>query len=801
MRQPYSAPTTDKQLNKIIETRNASSSHSKKRVFPKVSDDSSLKKEITSSLPNSPRNKKSDAKEEETKTEILPKIHTTLRKSSIISDKSLSENNDRPLYLETPKTDRAIFISEDYEKVDLRFPKVTSAPLTTKSLPFSSTLSELTRFIIAEEEIDTDISSFTASRNKRVSDRWEVILNPEASVNVHNSYSASTHGSISGENEKNDVFEDIVTILGTIKTEEDKTELDEKKKQPLPHQRKKAKKIVTVKDQVDERLKILYNNQDEFDKLEKEIQLYEEKHKLNYLEKKTQYVYVYKNKKVPPNLKELRQQQLQEEFNKRDEKIAEAKERRTELLRYFLERKETLALRDQRRKEIAEQLRMELEKKASAAELYAKWGFLTCFISRFLVLSKDLLANRYIRRENEKNSRIKRLVYTKLMPVVWQKRSERWKAAWDVFKKHWIFYRLWIGVKKKKEATMIIRSFLRETNMSFQIVRQVHLFWSKVTKVQKFLKKWYNIKRARLMIQLLQYSIVEAKMIKGIPLNGEAREGQAKKKTRLLKKNPSQMMSKSNLLGSKSNLLGSFLIRQETKRSVAFSSIIMDEESMTKEKEETVKFKLSRLTLAEKTELIREDMNLREKDFLTASKIYKNRLQQYNRRVQQLMYILQAKSALSGEAVSVNPSSIKDDNGEVIEKPKPPFFKVVLSELEMKKLVLLGNTKLKEIEEEKKDKVFKEFEEDSERQTELTNIQTKRELEIIEGFEEMKRHFKDVFSKYENLLLNCEKVEPPPPPLQQKAATRSDNSSPFLLRQQNRTPTQFLLKKESKILK
>ena len=122
-------------------------------------------------------------------------------------------------------------------------------------------------------------------------------------------------------------------------------------------------------------------------------------------------------------------------FKKRDDKIAQAKGRKELLTKEFQERKENLALKDEKRRQLAEHNRMENENKAKDAELYSKWSFMTCLMSRFLIFARELLRRRYLRKEEEKFKRVKRIAYTKLLPVIWAKRSEKWKQAWDVFKK------------------------------------------------------------------------------------------------------------------------------------------------------------------------------------------------------------------------------------------------------------------------------------------------------------------------------------------------------------------------------
>lgn len=88
-----------------------------------------------------------------------------------------------------------------------------------------------------------------------------------------------------------------------------KTLENKKKKEQI---KRKQKKNASVRKQVDERLKILYHNPDELERLEKDIYLYEKQTKEAEQDKKLQMVHVNRNKKVPENFRETRMQQLKE---------------------------------------------------------------------------------------------------------------------------------------------------------------------------------------------------------------------------------------------------------------------------------------------------------------------------------------------------------------------------------------------------------------------------------------------------------------------------------------------------------
>ncbi|KAF0976494.1 hypothetical protein FDP41_004393 [Naegleria fowleri] len=717
---------------------------------------------------------------------------------------SITLSYERDLRIETPKTEKAIFNTGEYGLVDLRFPNVRGKPQSakrgTRRLLSAGTTMRRSMEVNNEYEIDYDsleeelfspeLSSFTLSHNQLVESCWDYLQKTTLGSDQQFRQAMDLGTQYRKNAKENDIYDDIQNMILSMKCDEEKQEMDLENKKKKEQIKRKQKKNASVRKQVDERLKILYHNPDELERLEKDIYLYEKQTKEAEQDKKLQMVHVNRNKKVPENFRETRMQQLKEAFKRRNDKIVQAQEKKEKLTKEFQDRKENLALKDEKRRLLAEYNRQENENKAKDAELYSKWSFFVCLLSRFLIFARELLRRRYLRKEEEKFKRVKKISYTSLMPVIWAKRSQKWKQAWDVFKKHWIFYRLWIGVKKKKESTMIIKSFLRETNMSFQIVRQVHLFWSKVIKVQRFLRKWHQIKQMQIMIQVLQYSIVEAKMLRGIPLKGEVVEPPKKKKL------PPNGVIPLNRRPS-SQLSSPMLLREESKIAVTPS---LDDTVDNLEREDKFRFRLLRLPLEIKKEIISSDLKQRRKEYITAQKIYKNKLQQYERRVQQLMYILQAKSALSGGATSIDPSSIRDENGEIIEKPKPPYLKVVLSELEMKRLVIIGNKRLKEIEDNERQRVLANYVEFSEKQNELDMFREEWELNVANGFDELKRVLGGSFFAHEQLLMApfelFKKPESETPTGSSPISMHS--KTPSLPRSYTNSPVNYLAKQQTK---
>jgi len=281
--------------------------------------------------------------------------------------------------------------------------------------------------------------------------------------------------------------------------------------------------------------------------------------------------------------------------------------------------------------------------------------------------------------------------------------------------------------------------------------------------VQRFLRKWHEIKKAQTNVQILQYSIVEAKMLRGVPLKGETIEAPKKKRITSLNRRMSSQLS-APLINDVRNS----------------PSPTMDESTGEGDREDKYRFKLLRLPLDMKKEIITSDLKQRRRDYIAAQKVYKNKLQQYDRRVQQLLYILQAKSALSGGQIVIDPSSVRDENGDIIEKPKPPYLKVVLSELEMKRLVMVGQKKMKDIEDEVRLKVLSNYVEFSEKQNELDKFKQDWESNVAQGFIELRKELGS-FQGAEQLLLA---------PFENQSTTNSSTRSP-VTRSSTSSPANF----------
>ncbi|KAL0477920.1 hypothetical protein AKO1_005390 [Acrasis kona] len=287
------------------------------------------------------------------------------------------------------------------------------------------------------------------------------------------------------------------------------------------------------------------------------------------------------------------------------------------------------------------------------------------------------------------------------MPVVWTRRCKRWHGAWDIFKKHFVFYRLWIGIKKKKESAQIIRSFLNDTNMSLQLVRQVHLFRKRVIDVQRMVLSWWSSRKARLQVSLLQYSIVEAKMVMNISLKGDVltndTNGSSKSKDKdgKRRKRSGNKVSRGGV-GSPSLKKVGTPGEDDKRKGVTFAS------------EDAVEEKPMRATHQIKLQLIDREIKSRKEEYATAQSTYRSAIKHYEQRVQTLHWHQNARNIMSGAGggakgsllsvgTPVGDVQVTDDKGNLISKPVQPILKIILSELEMKLIVLEGFEKLRQL--------------------------------------------------------------------------------------------------------
>lgn len=194
----------------------------------------------------------------------------------------------------------------------------------------------------------------------------------------------------------------------------------------------------SIRKQVKDRLRELMENPDAYDKLESEIYAYEAKHrnKMEEYKKKTGLNAFKRNKEIVPEYRTYREIMLEKERILRETRQMLAKKRRKALEEEYAKRKEDIALREQRKQQLAEKKRQEAIATQILTERKIKWGFLVVFFSRLAKMEKEMLEQQIVRRDLEKKKRLSRIVYEKMMPIVWKRRSARWRNAWMMFKKY-----------------------------------------------------------------------------------------------------------------------------------------------------------------------------------------------------------------------------------------------------------------------------------------------------------------------------------------------------------------------------
>ena len=242
------------------------------------------------------------------------------------SPESLSLSYEKELRIETPKTEKAMFETGAYGMVDLRLPtkQQPSSPLTKtmrspskyKSLSFSLDMEERDNY--DSSLFSQELSSFTLSHNQIVESCWDYLhQTPSSGAPMSSEQAKALFSSLSKKREakESDVYDDIQSIISSMKCEEERQEIDIENAKKKDISKRKPKKTSSVRKQVDERLKILYHNPDELERLEKDISHYEKHAKEIEMERKAHSIYVQRNKKVPENFKEIRTQHLRQEVS------------------------------------------------------------------------------------------------------------------------------------------------------------------------------------------------------------------------------------------------------------------------------------------------------------------------------------------------------------------------------------------------------------------------------------------------------------------------------------------------------
>ena len=366
---------------------------------------------------------------------------------------------------------------------------------------------------------------------------------------------------------------------------------------------------------------------------------------------------------------------------------------------------------------------------------------LSVFISRYVKLASEFLRKRQVRALEEQQRRITVMIYTKMMPILWRRRSQQWKSAWEVFKKYWIFYRLWIGVKKKKESAMIIRNFLTDTNTSLILVRQVHLFRSRVYFAQKLIRKWYSARQTKIMIASFQYSIVEAKLLLKEPLNSQ-------RQAKIIEDKKKKNLKKKELIRTRSSTIGT-VEEEKKKRGVTFADDASSEGTSAEEfKEDPNAFHIRRASWDLKRELITRDLTTRRIEYDEAMTNYKRDKKAYEHKVQQQMYFQKARNIMKSSDSKQNifsnfeaPKEFTDENGKTIQKPAMPIYKTFKSEEEILQLVLEGNKRLKELESSYISNAEKQYITEYERQEYLQIEKHRYYEEVGSGYDRMRKFF------------------------------------------------------------
>ena len=149
------------------------------------------------------------------------------------------------------------------------------------------------------------------------------------------------------------------------------------KVQASPVKTQKIKrKSEQVKERVEARLGNLLRNDEEFQKLEAEILEYETRNKImNKENRKAGIDKVKKNKQLPPDYRQQRETSIKAKSDERDRMLEEVRNRRLQIEYEHMQRKEDIALREERKRRRAEKRREDASTMAARVELATKWSF------------------------------------------------------------------------------------------------------------------------------------------------------------------------------------------------------------------------------------------------------------------------------------------------------------------------------------------------------------------------------------------------------------------------------------------
>lgn len=540
----------------------------------------------------------------------------------------------------------------------------------------------------------------------------------------------------------------------------------------------------TIQQKVSERLAKLFTDSEEFENLEKEIQEYEKKYGIQS-KGKAKTNKIEENKKWLHDFNERREEILEEGFRIREERFERSKYIRSladeNHKRYTTE----LSRNIDEKLENANKRKIKLQEDIITTEKKLKWSYLVAYWVRILILIGRLEDDRKRRAAEEKQQRLTKVVYTRMMPIVWKRRSERWKTCWASFNRHWTFFQLWVTIKKKKQAARMIRSFLDETQSSMKLVRQVHLFKERIKKCQEYVKQYSAVYDSRLMSMLLQYTIVESKLIVDEPLSGDRRtkhstEDETTHSARSTDKKTfsnHESRSSSNLNtpkgrpNSKKKGRPQGGIAKKTPRKKAF--LYMEPKDMIADSLSFV-----RPSLQMRMDLLREIYIQKREQYKKELSEYSTVLNLYKQKYRQYVHYQRAQAILKNEGVEALDSEIElpnnlfnpfqddpdkkfvdeliDEDGNVIPRPKEPFFSVFMTEEEMLEIVMKGFQRVRDLEEEEYSRLAKGADEDEviePNEDDIVRCENRHLKNVMRVFQELKSYFGDsVLEPYTELF-------------------------------------------------
>lgn len=274
---------------------------------------------------------------------------------------------------------------------------------------------------------------------------------------------------------------------------------------------------VLILEELNKELNILYNDDKEIEKLKKRVKKYEKTNKkkiLSSINSKKKKSLIKRNKRMIENYNmEENRIAKQKKHQEKQEHEKMVRKRKKELSLAYMKSKNKTRADYEKRLNQALFHKEWIKRTIQEAERTEKWSFIISLGSRLNVIRKEIELKKEKEAKIRKEKELSSIIFERMMPVIINERRKNWKNAVHKFKQYFYFFRLWSQVKKKKEAVIIIKTYLSSSGFELKFVKRIEEFKRNIKKTQFFLKKYNQVTNTRIMVNVLNYTICEAKMI------------------------------------------------------------------------------------------------------------------------------------------------------------------------------------------------------------------------------------------------------------------------------------------------